>query len=74
MSWGVLPDGRTGLSPLLDPLLESSSLDPLESPFLDPLLESVQSQSYIYTDNSSVSQSILATSPLPGLMSVCLLH
>jgi hypothetical protein len=40
MSWGVFPDGRTGLSSLLDPLLESSSLNPLESSLLDPLLES----------------------------------
>jgi hypothetical protein len=31
MSWGVFPDGKTGLSSLLDPLLESSSLDPLWS-------------------------------------------
>jgi len=31
MSWGVFPDGRTGLSSLLDPLLDSSSLDPLWS-------------------------------------------
>jgi hypothetical protein len=31
MSWGVFPDGRTGLSSLLDPLLEFSSLDPLWS-------------------------------------------
>jgi hypothetical protein len=30
MSWGVFPDERMGLSPLLDPLLESS-LDPLWS-------------------------------------------
>jgi len=28
MSWGVFPGGRTGLSSLLDLLLESSSLDP----------------------------------------------
>jgi hypothetical protein len=40
MSWGVFPDGRTGLSSLLDPLLESSSLDPLESSLLDLLLAS----------------------------------
>jgi hypothetical protein len=41
MSWGVFPNGRTGLSSLLDPVLESSSLDPLESSLLDPLLESL---------------------------------
>jgi hypothetical protein len=29
MSWGVFPHGKMGLSSLLDPLLESSSLDPL---------------------------------------------
>jgi len=38
MSWGVFSDGRTGLSPLRDLLLESSSLETLESSFLDPLL------------------------------------
>jgi hypothetical protein len=37
VSWGVFPDGKTGLS-LLDPLLESS-LDLLES-LLNPLLKS----------------------------------
>jgi hypothetical protein len=31
ISWGVFPDGSTGLSSLLDPLLASSSLDPLWS-------------------------------------------
>jgi hypothetical protein len=31
MSWGVFPDRRTGQSSLLDPLLESSLLDPLWS-------------------------------------------
>jgi len=31
MSWGVFPDGRTGLSSLLDPVLESSPPDPLWS-------------------------------------------
>jgi hypothetical protein len=40
MSLGVFPDRKTGLSPLLYLLLESSSLDPLESSLLDPLLES----------------------------------
>jgi hypothetical protein len=40
MSRGVFPDGRTGLSSLFDPLLESTSLDLLESSLLDPLLES----------------------------------
>jgi len=40
MSWVVFPDGRTGLSSLLDPLLESSSIDFLESSLFDLLLES----------------------------------
>jgi len=40
MSWGIFPDGRTGLPSLLDPLLESSSLDSLASPLFDPLLKS----------------------------------
>jgi hypothetical protein len=40
LDWDVFPDTRTGLSSLLDLLLESSSLDPLESPLPDPLLES----------------------------------
>jgi len=38
MSWVVSPDGRTGLSSLLE--LESSSFDYLESYLLDSLLES----------------------------------
>jgi hypothetical protein len=38
MSWGIFSDGRTALSSLLDPLLESSSFDPLlESSSLDRL-------------------------------------
>jgi hypothetical protein len=40
MSWGVFSDERTGLSSLFDPLMESSSLDPLGSSLLNPLLES----------------------------------
>jgi hypothetical protein len=58
MSWGVFPDGRTGLSSLLDPLLEPSSLDPMESTLLDPLLEfSGLSQSELLaTDSQSLSQ------------------
>jgi hypothetical protein len=42
MSWGVFPNGRTGLSSLDDPLVESSSLDPIWSLlcFIDPLLKS----------------------------------
>jgi hypothetical protein len=43
MSWGVFPEGRTGLPSLLDPLLKSSSLDPPESSLLDPLLELLSS-------------------------------
>jgi hypothetical protein len=39
MSWGVFPDGRTVLSSFLDLLLESSSLDSLESSMLDTLLK-----------------------------------
>jgi len=60
MSWGVFPEGRTGLSSLRDPLLESS-LDPLESSLLDPLLESstlCQCESELHSnDSQSVSQS-----------------
>jgi len=38
MSWGVSLDGRMDLYFLFDPLLESSSLNPLEYFLLDPLL------------------------------------
>jgi hypothetical protein len=38
MSWDVIPDGRTGLSSLLDPLLDSYSLDPLWSLLCSTLL------------------------------------
>jgi hypothetical protein len=70
VSWGVLPDGRTALSSLLDPLLESSfhplwSLlcsTTLESSLLNPLLESSslsQSQSEsLVPDSQSVSRSV----------------
>jgi hypothetical protein len=40
MSWGVFPDGRMGLSSLLDRLLEPSLPDPLECSLLDPILGS----------------------------------
>jgi hypothetical protein len=56
MSCGVLPDGRTGLSSLLDPLLESSLDSLLESSLLDPLLEysSLNQSELLATDSQSV--------------------
>jgi hypothetical protein len=69
MSWGIFPDGRTGLSSLLDPLLESSH-DLLcsrlcstlfwGSSSLDPLLESF-----------SLSQSMAELLPGLGQLSLC---
>jgi hypothetical protein len=55
ISWRVPPDGRTGLSSLLDPVLESSPHDPLESSLLDHLLES---SSLSLRFSQSVSQSV----------------
>jgi len=34
MSWGTFPDGRRGLSSVIDLLQESSSLDPLLESFI----------------------------------------
>jgi len=41
MSSGVFPDGRTGLSSLLDPILKSSSLSQSESELLATVSQSV---------------------------------
>jgi len=62
MSWGVFPDGRTGLSSLLDPLLESSLLDPLESSLLVPLLESSLLDPLLKSSSLSMNMSYLQLS------------
>jgi len=60
MSWCFFPYGRAGLPSLLDPLLESSLLDPLESSLLDSLLES----SLLYPLESSLLDPLLESSSL----------
>jgi len=71
MSWGVLPDGRMGLSSLCSPLLESLPLDPLESSLLDPLW-SVLFWVWVICIWQSVSQSWLWALPNLCLCVDCL--
>jgi len=82
MSWGVFPYRRTGLSSLLDPLLDSSlldpllesfSLDPLEFFLLGPLLESSLDPLWglPLLDYSSLSQSKSELLPSLGHLSLC---
>jgi len=68
MSWGVFPDGKMGMSSLLDPLLESSVLSQSESESVSQSVSrsvgqtfrrEVLSLSYFAT----VSQFVLALSP-----------
>jgi hypothetical protein len=49
MLWIVFSDGRTGLSSLLNPLLESSSLDSLGCSLFDPLLDSWPIWSHLWS-------------------------
>jgi len=76
MSWCVFPDGRTGLSSLLDPLLTVFffTWPSLESSLLYPLLQSssLSQSELLATDSQSVSRSDRPSWPwAPPSLCVC---